>query len=532
MTNLSVADQAILRARLRRRTAARLTGYADDPVGFIERECGDTLWSKQRQIAEAVRDYRHVAVPSCHDSGKSFIAARIAAWWLASRPIGEAFVVTTAPTLTQVRAILWREIARAHRAGRLPGRLNQTEWYMPAGEKEELVAYGRKPSDWDEDAFQGIHARYVLAILDEAGGVPRSLYTAVETITTSEECRVLAIGNPDHPGTQFARVCSSPDWEVIPIDGLETPNFTDEPVPDALRGLLLSRVWVEERRRDWGEDDPQFIAKVRGQFPPRPAGAVYSVDPGIHQWVGELPPFKRFVGGIDIGGQNIHDHATAAILGGVTAPGARCGPDRLVRLACFKDRGPGVYERLLRWMAVWEPSLKRRIIWRGDKTQMLGLELLKRMGTQIRPSHGGPGSVNAGIGLVQQRLKIDAHGNPGSYYTAECQPWLEEAFAYRWSEAPEDPMRTVPKEPIKRNDDLMDADRYMHEEIDINPGVSPNLRTIPIEFAQLVPQTSPEQRQNVFDEAKELAAHWHERPRKPRRRKEPEPGYQGPATIR
>ena len=142
--------------------------------------------------------------PSCHDSGKSFIAARIAAWWLASRPIGEAFVVTTAPTLTQVRAILWREIARAHRAGRLPGRLNQTEWYMPVGEGEELVAYGRKPSDWDEDAFQGIHARHVLAILDEAGGVPRSLYTAVETITTSEECRVLAIGNPDHPGTQFA----------------------------------------------------------------------------------------------------------------------------------------------------------------------------------------------------------------------------------------------------------------------------------------------------------------------------------------
>ena len=154
------------------------------------------------------------------------------------------------------------------------------------------------------------------------------------------------------------------------------------------------------------------------------------------------------------------------------------------------------------------------------------------MGTQIRPSHGGPGSVNAGIGLVQQRLKIDAHGNPGSYYTAECQPWLEEAFAYRWSEAPEDPMRTVPKEPIKRNDDLMDADRYMHEEIDINPDVWANLRPVPIEFAQVVSQATPEQRQNVFEEAKALAAHWHERPRKPRRWKEPDPGRQGPAVIR
>ena len=215
MTNLSVADQAILRARLRRRTAARLTSYADDPVGFIER--GPAARRYGRSSARSPKPSGTTATSPSRPvttRGKSFIAARIAAWWLASRsPIGEAFVVTTAPTRTQVRAILWREIARAHRAGRLPGRLNQTEWYMPAGEKEELVAYGRKPSDWDEDAFQGIHARYVLAILDEAGGVPRSLYTAVETITTSEECRVLAIGNPDHPGTQFARVCRSPDWD-------------------------------------------------------------------------------------------------------------------------------------------------------------------------------------------------------------------------------------------------------------------------------------------------------------------------------
>ena len=83
---------------------------------------------------------------------------------------------------------------------------------MPVGDGEELVAYGRKPSDWDEDAFQGIHARYVLAILDEAGGVPRSLYTAVETITTSEECRVLAIGNPDH---RWDAVCPR-----LPLAGL------------------------------------------------------------------------------------------------------------------------------------------------------------------------------------------------------------------------------------------------------------------------------------------------------------------------
>jgi hypothetical protein len=47
-------------------------------------------------------------------------AARIAAWWLDVHPPGEAFVVSTAPTFSQVRAILWREIGRAHRKGGLP----------------------------------------------------------------------------------------------------------------------------------------------------------------------------------------------------------------------------------------------------------------------------------------------------------------------------------------------------------------------------------------------------------------------------
>ena len=122
MTTLSVVDQALLQARLRQRAAARLTGYADDPVGFIER--GPAARRYGRSSARSPKPSGTTATsPSrpATTAGKSFIAARIAAWWLASRPVGEAFVVTTAPTRTQVRAILWREIARAHRAGQPAG---------------------------------------------------------------------------------------------------------------------------------------------------------------------------------------------------------------------------------------------------------------------------------------------------------------------------------------------------------------------------------------------------------------------------
>ncbi len=170
----------------------------------------------------------------------------------------------TAPSFKQVQAVLFREIRQAHRAGKLPGVMNETEWKIDG----QLVALGRKPADYDPDAFQGIHALYVLVILDEACGIPEALWVAAETLTANEGSRILAIGNPDDPGSHFARV-SAPGsgWHAIRIDGYSSPNFTDERVPDELRGLLLSPTWVEERKRSWGEDSPLFVSKVRGEFP-------------------------------------------------------------------------------------------------------------------------------------------------------------------------------------------------------------------------------------------------------------------------
>jgi hypothetical protein len=238
--------------------------YRADPVIWVTERLGERLWSAQCEIARAVRDHRRVAVRSAQDVGKSRIASRLACWWIDTHPVGEAFVVTTAPSFKQVQAVLWREMRHAHRTGKLPGVMTETEWKVDG----QLVAFGRKPADYDPDAFQGIHALYVLVILDEACGVDEALWNAAETLTANEGSRILAIGNPDDPASHFARVCHpGSGWHTIRIDGLHSPNFTDEPVPEELRALLLSPTWVEERKRSWGEDSPLYISKVRGEFP-------------------------------------------------------------------------------------------------------------------------------------------------------------------------------------------------------------------------------------------------------------------------
>jgi hypothetical protein len=56
---------------------------------------------------------------------------------------------------------------------------------------------------------------------------------------------------------------------VIGISAFETPNFTDEEIPDSLRPLLVSQAWVTERRARCGEGSSLWTAKVLGEFPDR-----------------------------------------------------------------------------------------------------------------------------------------------------------------------------------------------------------------------------------------------------------------------
>lgn len=263
--NLRTIRDRLKSAVDRKGAAARFARYAADPTGWVAHRLDQFIWSKQSEIMRSVRDHRRTAVRSGHGVGKSHVASLLACWWLDAHPPGTAFVVTTAPTGAQVKAILWRYIRRHHKRASLPGRVNMTEWLID----DQLVGLGRKPSDHDEAAFQGIHERYVLVVIDEACGVPEQLWIAADALTTNADCRIVAIGNPDNPASHFRKVCTAGSgWHVIGISAFDSPNLTGEQVPEQVGLSLVGREWVEEKAREWGTENPLYLSKVLGQFAP------------------------------------------------------------------------------------------------------------------------------------------------------------------------------------------------------------------------------------------------------------------------
>ena len=274
-----------LRARKAELDAQLHRQYINDPVGWVRDVAKGFVWSRPRTILETIRDNRLTAVRSCHGIGKSWTVARAVAWWIAVHDPREVRVVTTAPTGDQVRAVLWQEIRAAASNAGLPAP-QQTQWMID----NQLVALGRKPDDYKPDALQGIHAKHLMVVLDEANGISPALWKAALSLCTSADSRLVAIGNPDDPTSQFAQVCRpASGWARIQIGYLDTPNYTGEDVPDELKQLLIGDQFLEDARRMYGEGSPMWISKVLGEFPEQAEDALITLKSAYAAAQRDLP---------------------------------------------------------------------------------------------------------------------------------------------------------------------------------------------------------------------------------------------------
>lgn len=287
--------------------------YRTDPAKWALDKLGIIFHEKQVEIGEALVHNRNVAVAAGHGTGKSFQAAILACWWVDIHPLGSAYVATTAPTNDQISEIIFREVKRIHAISAervakgiispeqgLQGRVGEDNtWKIDRAGRLVTVMKGRKPPDNKAgDAFQGLHARYVLAIGDEATGLTEEMIEGLANITSNDNSRRLVISNPTNPYSHLGRIFLKPSfdavtgketWKKIHVSVLDLPTFhgrggercTPELCPrydehkrkplglgfpkDLLESISGPQ-FVRDKKAEYGEDSARYRARVLGEF--------------------------------------------------------------------------------------------------------------------------------------------------------------------------------------------------------------------------------------------------------------------------
>lgn len=319
MIDLSSYDAAL--EELREKSKKRL--YQRDFAAWLNDVMGERMYEKMAEISHDVlfADKPRTLVKSGNGSGKTHSAARWVLYWITAFDKEEALAICTAPTLTQVRLGVFAYLKEAYSyqvtkadAGGVkmpwPGWISeQDEWRYSTPGGNRTLAIARVPGAHDAvSSFQGLRKTggRNLIVLDEAGGVSRDIYTAIDKLMTSGDSRMAGIGNPDNRGTpfhdRFVDERLMREYQLHTITAYDTPNLTGEVVykgdPEKermLRNGLVSARWVydmermlktggeiiydedakAERNID-GKPDGRFKSMVLGQFPDEDDSTLYT----------------------------------------------------------------------------------------------------------------------------------------------------------------------------------------------------------------------------------------------------------------
>jgi len=270
---------------MKRMTEKDLLNKLRDPFYFIPRILkADQVTPAQNKIIESVWTNKYTEVKSSHSVGKTFIAAAIILAYLV--PYRDTIVLSTAPSNSQVEDLLWSEIWNFVRRCdyNLGGKLTIAKYQFGPKWFAKGISVQIGKEEKSAVNFQGYHSGRVLVVIDEACGVHPAIWEAIDGITSNEEARVLAIGNPSMINVPFHRNVKDSKWNVITVSAFSHPNV------QAKKELIMGAVsydWVKEKLKEWCKEVPEhdavnqtfefegkiylpnnlFLWKVMGEFP-------------------------------------------------------------------------------------------------------------------------------------------------------------------------------------------------------------------------------------------------------------------------
>lgn len=255
----------------------KIKAWREDPVLFV-RDCFQVepdTW--QADVLRAFPKNSRIAMKSSKGVGKSTILAWCAWNFLATRPFPK--MVASSISGENLADGLWAELSKWQQKSKfLSSAFTWTKTRIFANENPENWFLSARTWAKGADASQqanslaGIHADYVLFILDEVGGFPDGVLAAAEAgLATGKESKIIMAGNPTHLEGPLYKACTSERhlWNVTEI--------TSDP-ENPKRSTRVSLAWAREQIEKYGRDNPFVMVNVLGQFPPSSLNVLLGPD--------------------------------------------------------------------------------------------------------------------------------------------------------------------------------------------------------------------------------------------------------------
>jgi phage terminase large subunit len=239
-----------------------------DRVFFAEVVLGVVLEAWQRRVLEALdRGETRISIRSGNGAGKTCLLAIIILHYILFRD--DVKVPVTAPSSGQLTDGLIPECSKW--MGKLPDFLRrligttQSRIVRLDNPTNNFVSF-RTARKEKPEALQGIHASFVMCVVDEASGVDDAVYEAAQGTLSTPGAIFIMISNPTRLSGYFHKSHNANKhmWVRFHVTAFDTSR--------------VDQAFVETIRSTYGENSDQYRVKVLGEFPSREESTLIAKD--------------------------------------------------------------------------------------------------------------------------------------------------------------------------------------------------------------------------------------------------------------
>ena len=249
---------------------AMLKYYRENPVEFVRWafRVEPDEWQKDALLMLPGMSHPKISLQACVGPGKSALLAWAAWYFLAlySKPGYHPKGAALAITEKNLKDNLWAEMSVWQgksdflqknftvNADKIYHNDHQQTWFLSAR------SFARDASSEKIGAaLAGLHAKFVLILLDETGAMnPAVLRVAEQALSNCEWGHIIQAGNPVSKEGCLYQAAASGAWDVIRI--------TSDP-DDPKRSPRVSKEWAADQIKTYGRENAWVKANILGEFP-------------------------------------------------------------------------------------------------------------------------------------------------------------------------------------------------------------------------------------------------------------------------